>query len=114
MTDKEFNTRIGQLIGHFLNELKVALSQLNQSRQIAKDDLWISLLKAGEFDLIQRLSKVESKQCGYESIVVPTNGFCRDNDLNEKIISWLKKKRANIINVKKIVEELQACQSWAK
>jgi ribosomal protein L10 len=69
--------------------------------------LWFLLLKSDRTDLIKILQKVEKKEPGYGSIVVPEGGFIEDEKINDMILSWLKERNVNIINVKEEIKSLE-------
>jgi hypothetical protein len=71
-------------------------------------DIWCRLAIANEIDLICLLRKVETREKGYSTIIIPDNGFTKDKELNDMIIQWLKSQNVNTppYNSKQEVKEL--------
>lgn len=89
--------------------MKKILQEIEVSR------IWTRLAMEGNYSLIDRLHKAETKEPGYTTIIVPDEGFSPDDDVHNSIIDWLKaRKYINIINVRKEVYELEKSRSWVK
>lgn len=75
--------------------------------KINKKDLWKTLLEENKHDLINKLRKVEKREEGYGSIVIPKNGFSENLSTHFAVVSWLKDKGINIIDTNKIIDDLE-------
>jgi hypothetical protein len=75
--------------------------------KVYTDQLWILLIKNDKIDLIKTLQRVENKEPGYGSIIVPDGGFIEDEKINDMILSWLRERDVNIIDVKEEIKSLE-------
>ena len=62
-------------------------------------ELWVKLTLEGRFDLIQRLNRIERKEIGYNTIIVPPEGFSDDDRTHNMVLDWLEQQDANVVNV---------------
>jgi hypothetical protein len=76
-------------------------------------ELWDRLVEEKNFELIDRLHKIENRVPGYTSIVITQNGFSTNDETHNMVIQWLKRHRyVNLVNPRKIVYELVNSQTW--
>lgn len=59
-------------------------------------DIWVALTLEGNSELIKLLHRVEKKEPGYGSVIVPQTGFSSDNDIHNAVLTWLKAKGVNV------------------
>ena len=76
--------------------------------KIPTEQLWAILIEKDKNNLVKVLQRVESKEAGYGSIVVPEKGFTNDDKINAMILSWLKERDVNVIDVKEEVKALES------
>jgi hypothetical protein len=89
--------------------LKAMLHELEVSR------IWNLLTYEGNFELIDKLHKAEMKEPGYLTVVVPEEGFSRDDEVHNLVIDWLKAHRfINVLNTRKEIYELEQSRSWLR
>jgi hypothetical protein len=62
-------------------------------------DLWLQLTTEGKFDLIRKLGRVENREPGYGTIIVPSEGFSDRDETHNMVLDWLKAHNINILNV---------------
>lgn len=62
-------------------------------------DLWVRLTMEGCFELIRKLSRVEKKEDGFMTIVVPPEGFSKDDTTHNMVLEWLEDRDVNVLNV---------------
>ena len=72
------------------------------------EDLINILRGLGKNRLANTLEHIENKDGGYGSIVVPKDGFTNREDVNDRIMSWLKTKGVNIVNVQSEIAALES------
>jgi hypothetical protein len=74
-----------------------------------KDDLWTRLCEAREFELIDKLRKIEieAKRYPHHTVIIPKNGFIDDEDLNNIIVKWLYDKKVNVWSPSIEITELE-------
>lgn len=61
--------------------------------------LWRRLTEENNFELIDKLTKVEKKEVGFGTIIVPKNGFSKDDKTHNLVLEWLKERDVNVLNV---------------
>jgi len=61
--------------------------------------LWVRLTVEGQFDLIRKLARVEKKEDGFMTIVVPPGGFSEDDTTHNMVLDWLEERHVNVLNV---------------
>lgn len=61
--------------------------------------LWERLAEEGNFELIEKLRRVEKREPGYGTIVVPYEGFSEDDETHNLVLDWLEEHRVNILNI---------------
>jgi hypothetical protein len=77
------------------------------------NELWERLVEEQNFELIDRLHKMENKVPGYTSIVITQNGFSTNDKTHNMVIQWIKRHRyINLVNPRKIISELNNSRSW--
>lgn len=74
--------------------------------KIRREDLWSLLLQEGNHKLIDKLRRAEKREPGFTTIVVPPEGFSENISTHYVVMSWLKKKKINIVDVNKILDDL--------
>ena len=62
-------------------------------------DLWEKLTLEGRFNLIERLNRIETGVVGFNTIVVPPEGFSNDDRTHNLVLDWLVEHGANVLNV---------------
>jgi len=61
--------------------------------------LWEILAADGKFELIDKLRRVELREPGYGTIVVPKEGFSDNDEIHNIVLDWLEEQNVNILNV---------------
>jgi hypothetical protein len=61
-------------------------------------DLWTRLIEEGNFPLIEKLRHVERQDPGFGTITVPPAGFSQDDGTHNQVLTWLHRRRINILN----------------
>lgn len=61
--------------------------------------LWEKLALDGKFELITLLRRVEMKEPGYGTVVVPHEGFSERDDIHNLVLDWLVEHDVNVLNV---------------
>ena len=61
-------------------------------------DIWSQLAVESRFDLINKLHRVEQKELGYSTVVVPREGFSPNDQTHNMVMSWLREQHVNILN----------------
>lgn len=69
--------------------------------------VWETLLLEGQYDLIEKLRRVERGEGGYGTIVVPAEGFSKNKKTHNLVIGWLSEKGVNILDTRKEEAELK-------
>lgn len=69
-------------------------------------DLWSLLLLEENHKLIKKLRHIEKKEIGWGTIVMPKEGFSKNKKTHKEVLKWLKKRKINILDVKKEIKEL--------
>lgn len=67
--------------------------------KITTRQIWDILIGDKKYDLIKVLKHVENKEPGYGSVVVPKNGFSSNKKIHCLVLSWLKERNINIVDV---------------
>lgn len=67
----------------------------------------VMLALEGNFELIQKLARIERKESGYDVIVVPKEGFSENDDVHNLILDWLKLQGVCVMNVQKVIANLE-------
>jgi hypothetical protein len=62
-------------------------------------ELWARLTLEGNFELIDKLSRVEKGDVGFSTVIVPKEGFSADDLTHNMVLDWLQIHGANILNV---------------
>jgi hypothetical protein len=57
--------------------------------------VWDLLAAEGNHTLINTLHKVERRETGYTTIIIPTEGFSKDRRTHEAVVEWLKNHCTN-------------------
>jgi hypothetical protein len=78
-----------------------------EPEKISTDELWAALIEEDKHDLVKILNRVENKDAGFGSIVVPKEGFSKNKDIHISVINWLKDRGVNIIDVKNEESDLE-------
>ena len=74
---------------------------------LAQLNIWSILLDFEEFVLIKKLFRASAGAPGYGTLVVPKKGFCKYKYVNKAVISWLRYKGINVIDVREEIQGLQ-------
>ena len=61
-------------------------------------DIWTTLALEGNFDLINKLHRVERKEEGFMSVAVPREGFSQNDQTHNMVMKWLRGRGVNILN----------------
>lgn len=61
--------------------------------------LWDRLIDEGQFHLIRKLRRVEMGEEGFQTIVVPPEGFSEDDRTHNLVVDWLEERGVNVLNV---------------
>jgi hypothetical protein len=64
--------------------------------------LWEVLIEQGEFDLINKLRRIEMREPGFDVIVIPKEGFSQNDFVHNLVIDWLKEQNILLINIRAI------------
>lgn len=67
---------------------------------LGPENIWELLASENKHDLIALLHKVEKKEPGYSSIIIPDGGFSKYTSTHKAVIRFLKKHKVNFLNVK--------------
>lgn len=59
-------------------------------------DIWVALTIEGNSDLIKLLHRIENKEPGYGTVIIPKHGFSFDDDIHNAVLDWLKGKGVNV------------------
>ena len=70
-------------------------------------DLWVRLAIEDRHDLIKKLNRAERREEGFETIVVPKEGFSDDDSTHNMVLDWLEEHEINVLNVGK---EIRLCE----
>lgn len=70
-------------------------------------DLWERLLMEDRHDLIKKLQRVERREGGFSTIVVPENGFSKDTETHDMVLTFLKKNKVNVLDVNQEISDLK-------
>ena len=62
-------------------------------------DIWSRLVEEDNHDLIEKLRRVERKEGGYGTIVVPAEGFSKNSKTHQMVIDWLEARDTNIVRI---------------
>lgn len=65
------------------------------------------LVLESNFELIDRLHRIENKEGGYGTIVVPKEGFSENDEVHNLILDWLNAQNINILNVQHEIANLE-------
>ncbi len=68
--------------------------------------VWDRLSAEGNHTLIETLRRVERKEEGYGTIIIPANGFSKDPETNRAVIEWLQEKGVLVYNPQQEIKEL--------
>jgi hypothetical protein len=75
-------------------------------RVTTRPTVWELLVLEKNFELIEKLKKVEDKEAGYGTIVVPRGGFSSNPETHLAVLAWLKSRRVNVLDVSREIEDL--------
>jgi len=76
-------------------------------KAIPTDKLYNTLSEEGNLKLINLLKKVDSKEPGYGTVIVPKGGFSLNTKTHAMVICWLKDRNINIVDVDKEISDLE-------
>jgi hypothetical protein len=93
------------LIDGFVKDLIDKYESQQASKLAARIHILLTL--EGNFALIKKLHRIERKELGYGTIVVPAEGFSEDDDVHNLIIDWLNLLGVNIFNVQNEIANLE-------
>jgi len=69
--------------------------------------VWDRLTAEGNHELIHKLQKVERRETGYGTIVIPKEGFSKDPETHAAVIAWLDEQKTLALNPSREVAELE-------
>lgn len=83
-----------------INKLWKALRNLKNELDSEEppSSVWDKIASEGNFDLIRKLRRVELKEEGFRTIVVPKEGFSDNIYTHNAIIDWLHDHDINVLN----------------
>lgn len=85
---------------------------MEESMTTCQDDLlWITLVREGKFDLIEKLRKAELREEGFTTIVVTKEGFSENDWVHNMVIRWLKRHKIHVIDVMYEIGNLEVAAS---
>lgn len=61
--------------------------------------LWNRIVGEGNLELLSRLNRVEKREAGYATIVVPKEGFSDNDDTHNMVLDWLEARGVNVLNI---------------
>lgn len=56
-------------------------------------NLWLTLASEGKYELITKLHRAQNKEEGYSTIIIPTEGFSKNDTTHNQVLKWLKKNK---------------------
>jgi len=78
-------------------------------------DIWAVLALEGNFNLINKLHRVERKEGGFGTIAVPREGFSQNDQTHNMVMKWLREHGVNILNpVHEIANLEYALRGWVE
>lgn len=95
------------LFDAFLDFIESRRKNNAMKKEINVPALWEKLLSENRHDLIQKFRRVERKEGGFGTIVVPKKGFSKNEETNQLIIDWLIEKGVNVLNVEEEISDLE-------
>ena len=69
--------------------------------------LWKRLVDEENFVLINKLRRVENKEPGFNTFIIPTEGFSQNKITHNMVIKWLEIKKVNVYDPKIEIKELE-------
>jgi hypothetical protein len=100
--------KVKELFLRFLNEHPEFGEPTKHMRISTKSEsVWELLVQEDNHDLIEKLHKVERKEKGYGTIVVPKDGFSKNGTTNQAVIDWLEEHDVNVLDPQKEISELK-------
>jgi len=94
-----------------LQVLKLTVDML-KSRIYKSDEIWSSLVLEQNFALLDKLQRIEKNEPGFGTIIIPKDGFSKNETLNKQIIAWLKRHKINVYSIDQEIKSLDSltCQ----
>lgn len=68
--------------------------------------VWLLLATEGRLDTINLLKKVERKEKGYRTLIIPKNGYSSNLATHIAVLKWLRTKKVNVYSPKREISEL--------
>lgn len=68
-------------------------------KQCPTSTLWEKLALERNFELINKLRRVELGESGYGTVIVSSEGFSERDDLHNLVLDWLEEQNVNVLNV---------------
>lgn len=93
------------LIDEFVRKLIAYYDHLHLQQMSSQ--IHVMLVLEGNFDLINKLHRIERKESGYGTIVVPKQGFSKNDDAHNLILDWLHAQNVNVLNVQNEIANLE-------
>ena len=62
-------------------------------------NLWGRLAGEGNLELLSRLNRIEKREAGYGTVVVPKEGFSDNDDTHNMVLDWLEARGVNVLNI---------------
>jgi hypothetical protein len=72
-----------------------------------KPDIWEMLVSEGQYELIEKLRRVERREGGFGTIVIPPDGFSKSKSTHNLVVNWLSENGVNILDVNREKSELE-------
>lgn len=84
-------------------------SMLNEisMKYLGRHILWQKLAEEGNFSLIKKLQRIENKEGGYGTVIVPKRGFSDNDETHNMVLGWLEGQNVNIVNTRIEIARLE-------
>lgn len=69
--------------------------------------VWDLLAAEGNYTLITTLKKVERREAGYETMIIPERGYSKDPKTHEAVVKWLESHCENSYSPVQEVREME-------
>lgn len=61
-----------------------------------EEAIWTALALEGNNELLRKLHRIENKEPGFGTVIVPRYGFSQNDETHNMILRWLKGKGVNV------------------
>jgi hypothetical protein len=68
--------------------------------------VWDILAAENNHDLINKLRRCERREPGYETILIPDDGWSKNDDTNDAIMTWLRLHDIHVYSASQEIKEL--------